>query len=69
VQHLPEDVLFDFQQILPGEHSLDLLHVLLPVLLVLQRTQYLEVQLAIDPFRPVVFLHLLFVALKLLKNL
>lgn len=69
MEHLPEDILLNLKQILAGEHFLNLLHVLLAVLHILQRTQYLEVEPPIYPLRLVVFLYLLFVVLKLFKNL
>lgn len=69
MEHLPEDILLNLKQILAGEHFLNLLHIFLAVLHILQRTQYLEVQFPIYPLRLVVFLYLLFVVLKLLENL
>lgn len=69
MQHLSEDVALDFQQVLLGQHLLNLLHILLPRFLVLQGAKYFKVQFSVQFLLPVIFLDLFLMLFKLFENL
>lgn len=69
MQQILKDMTLDLHQILNRQQLLNLINIFLPILLVLQRTQDLKIQLTLDPLIRVTLFNLLLMLLKLLKDL